>query len=66
MMNEIKKNELNELNEQEMENVAGGVNMSKFFDVISDAAGTAWDVVSDVGGTVVDVVGYAVEHGRNL
>ena len=61
MMNEIKKNELNE---QEMENVTGGVNMGKFFDVISDAAGTAWDIVSDVGGTVVDVVEYAVEHGQ--
>ena len=63
MMDDIKKNELNE---QEMENVAGGVNMGKFFDTISDAAGTAWDIVSDVGGTVVDVVEYAVEHGRNL
>ena len=63
MMNDIKKNELNE---QEMENVSGGASADKIFDAISEAVSNAWDVVADTAGTVVDVVEYAVEHGRNL
>ena len=57
MMNEIKKNELNE---QEMDQVTGGVNLDKIFDIVSDAVSDAWDVVSDAAGTVVDVVEYVM------
>ena len=63
MMNELKKNELNE---QEMENVTGGASLGEVFDVITGAVGNVWDAVADTAGTVVDVVEYAVEHGRNM
>ena len=63
MMNELKKNELNE---QEMENVTGGASLGEVFDVITGAVSNAWDTVADAAGTVVDVVEYAVEHGRNM
>ena len=57
MMNEIKKNELNE---QEMDQVTGGVNLDKIFDIVSDAVSDAWNVVSDTAGTVIDVVEYVI------
>ena len=63
MKDELKKNELNE---QEMENVTGGASLGEVFDVITGAVSSAWDTVADAAGTVVDVVEYAVEHGRNL
>ena len=63
MMNELKKNELNE---QEMENVTGGASLGEVFDVITGAVSNAWDAVADTASTVVDVVEYAVEHGSKL
>ena len=67
MMNELKKNELNE---QEMENVSGGASLGDLFDavsdIVSDAVGSAFDTVADAAGTVIDVVEYAWEHGNNL
>ena len=56
-MSELKKNELNE---QEIDGVTGGVNLDKIFDIVSDAVSDAWDVVSDAAGTVVDVVEYVI------
>ena len=63
MMNELKKNELNE---QEMENVTGGASLDEVFGVIAGAVSNAWDTVADAAGTVVDVVEYAVEYGMKL
>ena len=57
MMNEIKKNELNE---QEMDQVTGGVDLGKIFDIVSDAVSDAWDVVADAAGTAIDVVEYVI------
>lgn len=54
MMNNIKMNELNEL---EMDQVTGG---GKIFDAFADVVSGAWDVVSDAAGTAWDVVEYVV------
>ena len=56
MMNELKKNELNE---QEMENVTGGASFGEIIDAVTDAVGNAWDAVADAAGTVIDVVEHA-------
>ena len=67
MMNELKKNELNE---QEMENVSGGaysledfVNAAgDMFSTIGEAIGNAAEVVADAAGVVVDIL----DHGSSL
>ena len=56
MMDDLKKNELNE---QEMENVTGGASFGEIFDAVTDVVGDAWEAVSDAAETVIDVVEHA-------
>ena len=65
MMNDIKKNELNE---QEMENVAGGAYTFEQFinaagEAISDVVTPIGNAISDVAGIVVDIMDRDITRG---
>ena len=62
MMKDIKNNDLNELNEQEMENVSGGASVDRVFDAVTDTVGDVWDAgVGEVADTAWKVVKHVLE-----